>query len=331
MVSPLHVLSRSIKEGGTTFKLTHGDELFDFALINPKFNDMFNEGMACNAKFTMDTIISNYKDGFLGMKGTVVDVGGGTGMAISEIVKAYTHLKGINFDLPHVIATAPTLVLMTAADKTGRVMQKFKCVCPNQRKIIVLDYQDAASRIAAELRGVPDLIIGNYSDGNLVASLLSYKIGVTQFTADLLAMNNADFIITGTYQEIAGMRKWCQSEIVQSLVLEFCISSVLWTIEDQTILHNWSNDDCVKILKNCRKVIPKETGKVILVEIIHHPGQDDPLNDTLFSFDLMMFAYFSNGRERKESEWKKLLNEGGFYRYNIINVPAIVSIIEAFP
>ncbi|KAI3710602.1 hypothetical protein L2E82_40387 [Cichorium intybus] len=70
---------------------------------------------------------------------------------------------------------------------------------------------DAASRIAAELRGVPDLIIGNYSDGNLVASLLSYKIGVTQFTADLLAMNNADFIITGTYQEIAGMRKWCQS------------------------------------------------------------------------------------------------------------------------
>ncbi|KAI3708798.1 hypothetical protein L2E82_38260 [Cichorium intybus] len=39
--------------------------------------------------------------------------------------------------------------------------------------------QDAASRIAAELRGVPDLIIGNYSDGNLVASLLSYKIGVT--------------------------------------------------------------------------------------------------------------------------------------------------------
>ncbi|KAI3790932.1 hypothetical protein L2E82_04378 [Cichorium intybus] len=79
------------------------------------------------------------------------------------------------------IKTTPfRLVLMTAADKTGRVMQKFKCVCPNRRKIIVLDYQDAASRIAAELRGVPDLIIGNYSDGNLVASLLSYKIGVTQ-------------------------------------------------------------------------------------------------------------------------------------------------------
>ncbi|KAI3800923.1 hypothetical protein L1987_29023 [Smallanthus sonchifolius] len=97
--------------------------------------------------------------------------------------------------------------------------------------------EDVASEISAELHGAPDLIIGNYSDGNLVASLLSYKMGVTQcniahalektkypdsdlywkkfdekyhfscqFTADLLAMNNADFIITSTYQEIAGTK-----------------------------------------------------------------------------------------------------------------------------
>ncbi|XP_052208617.1 sucrose synthase 2-like isoform X2 [Diospyros lotus] len=95
--------------------------------------------------------------------------------------------------------------------------------------------EDAANEIAAELQGVPDLIIGNYSDGNLVASLLSNKLGITQcniahalektkypdsdlywrkyeekyhfscqFTADLIAMNDADFIITSTYQEIAG-------------------------------------------------------------------------------------------------------------------------------
>ncbi|KAK4741611.1 hypothetical protein SAY87_025199 [Trapa incisa] len=96
---------------------------------------------------------------------------------------------------------------------------------------------DAASEITAELQGIPDFIIGNYSDGNLVASLLASKMGVTQctiahalektkypdsdiywknfdekyhfscqFTADLIAMNNADFIITSTYQEIAGTK-----------------------------------------------------------------------------------------------------------------------------
>lgn len=94
---------------------------------------------------------------------------------------------------------------------------------------------DAEKTILAELGDRPDLIIGNYSDGNLVATILAERLGVTQcniahalektkyllsdlhwkdtddeyhfsahFTADLLAMNSADFIITSTYQEIAG-------------------------------------------------------------------------------------------------------------------------------
>lgn len=46
--------------------------------------------------------------------------------------------------------------------------------------------QDVASEIAAELQGYPDFIIGNYSDGNLVASLLAYKMGVTQVLSALL-------------------------------------------------------------------------------------------------------------------------------------------------
>lgn len=87
----------------------------------------------------------------------------------------------------------------------------------------------------AELGGRPDLVIGNYSDGGLVATHLSERLGVTQchiahalektkyllsalhwkelesqyhfschYTADLIAMNGADFIITSTHQEIAG-------------------------------------------------------------------------------------------------------------------------------
>ncbi|PKA47064.1 Sucrose synthase 1 [Apostasia shenzhenica] len=96
---------------------------------------------------------------------------------------------------------------------------------------------DVANELSAELHATPDLIIGNYSDGNLVASLLAHKLGVTQctiahalektkypnsdiywknfdeqyhfssqFTADLIAMNHTDFIITSTFQEIAGSK-----------------------------------------------------------------------------------------------------------------------------
>jgi sucrose synthase len=96
---------------------------------------------------------------------------------------------------------------------------------------------EAERELLAELSGRPDLIVGNYSDGNLVASLMSQRLGITQcniahalektkylysdlywqdneaqyhfssqFTADLIAMNTADFIITSTYQEIAGTK-----------------------------------------------------------------------------------------------------------------------------
>jgi len=96
---------------------------------------------------------------------------------------------------------------------------------------------DAEREPLAEWGGRPDLIVGNYSDGNLVATLLSQRLGVTQcniahalektkyfhsdlfwqkteaqyhfscqFTADLIAMNAADFIIASSYQEIAGTR-----------------------------------------------------------------------------------------------------------------------------
>ena len=52
--------------------------------------------------------------------------------------------------------------------------------------------QDAASELVAELQGIPDFIIGNYSDGNLVASLLAYKMGVTQVSNDIWYSNNAN-------------------------------------------------------------------------------------------------------------------------------------------
>ncbi|KAG2717824.1 hypothetical protein I3843_03G191200 [Carya illinoinensis] len=71
--------------------------------------------------------------------------------------------------------------------------------------------EDVAHELTKELQGKPDLIIGNYSDGNIVASLLAHKFGVTEctiahFTADLIAMNHTDFIITSTFQEIAGSK-----------------------------------------------------------------------------------------------------------------------------
>ncbi|MGI0486101.1 sucrose synthase [Pantanalinema rosaneae CENA516] len=94
---------------------------------------------------------------------------------------------------------------------------------------------DSERELRAEFGGKPDLIVGNYSDGNLVAFLLARRLKITQcniahalekskylfsnlywqdledkyhfslqFTADLIAMNAANFVVSSTYQEIVG-------------------------------------------------------------------------------------------------------------------------------
>jgi sucrose synthase len=61
-------------------------------------------------------------------------------------------------------------------------------------KIISCFLQDVAAEIAKELQGKPDLIIGNYSDGNVVASLLAHKLGVTEVCPDLFLFFAAFFL-----------------------------------------------------------------------------------------------------------------------------------------
>lgn len=48
------------------------------------------------------------------------------------------------------------------------------------KHIIRSKLQDSCAKIIDILRRKPDLVIGNYTDGNLVASLVSRKLGVTQ-------------------------------------------------------------------------------------------------------------------------------------------------------
>ncbi|KAE8075895.1 hypothetical protein FH972_014578 [Carpinus fangiana] len=84
----------------------YGLEIWDFASKNHKFNNIFNNDMACTAKIVTRGIMEEYKDGF-GCLGSLVNVGGGIGELIVEIVKAHPHIKGINFGLPHLSPQHP--------------------------------------------------------------------------------------------------------------------------------------------------------------------------------------------------------------------------------
>ncbi|KAE8075889.1 hypothetical protein FH972_014572 [Carpinus fangiana] len=97
------------------------------------------------------------------------------------------------------------------------------------------------------------------------------------------------------------------------------------------VLHDWSDENCIKILKNCRKAIQQRSGKVIIVDIILEKDRNDLFDETRLAFDLLMMAHTTGGNERTELEWKKQLKEAGFGRYKIIKIPALQSIIEAYP
>lgn len=60
------------------------------------------------------------------------------------------------------------------------------------------------------------------------------------------------------------------------------------------------------------------------------PEGDGLFDETRVVFDLTMIAY-TNGKERTESEWRSLLEKGGFPRCNVLKIPGLFSVIEGFP
>ncbi|THU47859.1 hypothetical protein C4D60_Mb09t20090 [Musa balbisiana] len=94
------------------------------------------------------------------------------------------------------------------------------------------------------------------------------------------------------------------------------------------VLHDWSDEDCVKILKNCWKALT-ENGKVIVVECIL-PIVPEPTAkaQAVFQLDLYMLVCTNGGRERSEEEFKDLAIEAGFPGFKAAHVFADTWVME---
>ncbi|HEY6248105.1 MAG TPA: methyltransferase [Pyrinomonadaceae bacterium] len=89
------------------------------------------------------------------------------------------------------------------------------------------------------------------------------------------------------------------------------------------IIHDWSDDECVTILRHCHKVMPL-AGKVLIVEMVI-PEPNVPSIGKLL--DLQMLVYLS-GRERTAKEYEDLLSQAGFDLQRIVPTPSPYSVIE---
>jgi len=91
----------------------------------------------------------------------------------------------------------------------------------------------------------------------------------------------------------------------------------------KNVLHDWDDERCIKILKNCRAAM--EPGqKLLLVEQIIEETSDDP---GTFS-DLQMMMVCCEGRERSRGDFARLLAASGFQSGRVLDAPTLVAIIE---
>ncbi|BBG98442.1 O-methyltransferase 1 [Prunus dulcis] len=214
----LYHLKDAVLEGGIPFNKAYGMTAFEYHGTDPRFNKVFNRGMADHSTITMKKILETYK-GFEGLT-SVVDVGGGTGAVLNMIVSKYPSIKGINFDLPHVIEDAPQYPGINVWSMLGRHV----CKCSKRRC--------------------------NFHEG--------YPI------------NDA---------------KW--------------------------ICHDWSDEHCLKFLKNCYAALP-DNGKVILGECILPVAPDSSLaTKGVVHIDVIMLAHNpgeKRGQSRSFRPWPRELD-----------------------
>jgi len=91
------------------------------------------------------------------------------------------------------------------------------------------------------------------------------------------------------------------------------------------VLFDWTEDEAVKILKNCRKASDGETRLLIIEPLIGPPNEQTPAH----LYD-MTFLVLLTGRVRTQDEYTALLSQAGFRVDRIIPTDSDVSILEAF-
>uniref|UniRef100_A0A0E0LRF1 Caffeic acid O-methyltransferase n=1 Tax=Oryza punctata TaxID=4537 RepID=A0A0E0LRF1_ORYPU len=207
-----YYLKDAVLDGGIPFNKAYGMTAFEYHGTDARFNRVFNEGMKNHSVIITKKLLELYT-GFDSASGvsTLVDVGGGVGATVHAIVSRHPHIRGINYDLPHVISEAPPFP------------------------------------------------------------------GVEHVGGDMFASVPAGDAI---------LMKW--------------------------ILHDWSDEHCARLLKNCYDALP-EHGKVVVVECVLPESTDaTPREQGVFHVDMIMLAHNPGGKERYEREFRELARGAGF-------------------
>lgn len=221
-------LPEGLATGTPAYSIAHGEPFFTHLSNNPELGALFDESMALMSGAENAVIANTYP---FGDANTVVDVGGGRGGLLAEVLKSNANTKGILFDQAQVLTEPEHLAAAGVLERC-------------------------------------DLIDGNF------------------------------------------FKSVPQGGDVYML---------------KRILHDWSDADAIKILKNIAAAMSPDA-RVAVVDAVIKPGNDPDPNKYL---DMGIMTLLE-GRERTATEFETLFEAAGLKLLGILPTPApsTMSIIE---
>jgi hypothetical protein len=93
----------------------------------------------------------------------------------------------------------------------------------------------------------------------------------------------------------------------------------------KNILHNWDDERCITILRNCREALA-QGGKILVIEGLMPARAED--NPGMIWLDLWMLAQMGGG-ERTEKRYREFLAEAGFAFTRALPIASQLWVIEA--
>jgi hypothetical protein len=96
-----------VRSGDFPFQLEHGTDPWSYRRAHPDEVPIFNRAMNSMSSQMAESVVAAYD---FSRFGTVVDVGGGGGALIVEILSRNPAVRGVLFDEPHVVADARSYI-----------------------------------------------------------------------------------------------------------------------------------------------------------------------------------------------------------------------------
>jgi O-methyltransferase domain/Dimerisation domain len=220
-------LRHSIMTGAPAFNRQHGMGFFNYLGDHPECRQWFDRGMANFAEAENPAIAGAYD---YSRFSHIVDIGGGQGGLLAEILKLHPNVRGTLFDLPEVVRTPAYLSKEAFPERWATVGGDFFQSVPTGGDAYIL----------------------------------------------------------------------------------------------KRILHDWSDEQCVRILRCCREVMG-DSARLLVVDVVvpagnvPHPGK---------VMDILMMV-IAEGRERTEQEFRALFGKAGLKLTNITMTPSTLGIVEA--